>query len=275
MSLTKILDIPSTKVALKALIRKPAASSFPILAPRLAEYPPRVGIAFDYALRFGLAARGWATLTSTVAEAGVSKLLPPLRQVGQERLDRSLAVLRSPEVGQGLTEKAAAACYVLGGLDIVWRARLTDQVERDASRAEIEDLLALWSIVPWDSFRPAQRLLLNPSFGVGSKLVDGADADLVLDDCLIEVKTVAENRVDLDITRQLVGYALLARRFGLEGKAPNSMEPIRKLGVYWARAGRLVSFDLDEVCRPADQERVMEVILSAAPPQRGGAGATP
>lgn len=270
MSLTKILELPTTKTALKPLILRPAVPDCATLAPRIGEVAPRVGIAFDYALRFGLAARGWANLTSTVAEAGVRKLLPPLRGVGQDRLDRSLALLRGPQLAVCLTEEAAVACYALGGLDIVWRARLTDQVEKEASSAEIEDLLALWSIVPWESFRPARRLLLNPDFGEGSFLLGGADADLVLDDCLIEIKTVAENRVDLDITRQLVGYALLARRFGLEGAAPNPSEPVNRLGVYWARAGRLVSFSLDQVCNPAVQDQVMEVILRAAPPRQPG-----
>ncbi len=76
---------------------------------------------------------------------------------------------------------------------------------------------ASWqAIEPFTS--PGHRLTLNPVFE-GSSHVGGADADLVLDGVLWEVKTTITNRVRPEWIHQLLGYVLLdySDRYGIRG----------------------------------------------------------
>lgn len=63
----------------------------------------------------------------------------------------------------------------------------------------------------------------------------GADADLLLDDLLVEVKATRHLRLDGVYLQQLAGYLVLERLAGIQG----SDRPIRRLGVYYARHGVL------------------------------------
>ena len=98
----------------------------------------------------------------------------------------------------------------------------------------IEELLVLWGLVRWDAFTPTRLPALNPTFGEGSRLVGGADADIVVDDLIIEIKVVKEAKLAIGYVRQLVGYALLANEFGVDNVGSFEIE---RLGV-WLRAQR-------------------------------------
>lgn len=90
--------------------------------------------------------------------------------------------------------------------------------------------------------RPA---VLNPTFTL-SAAVGGADADLIADGMLIEIKTTVNPRIDAVWIRQLVGYVLL--------DADDSYR-LAAIGLYLTRQGRLVSWPLDEaldhLCGPS------------------------
>jgi hypothetical protein len=101
-----------------------------------------------------------------------------------------------------------------------------------------------------------RRVVCNPSFS-GSPLVNGADADLVVDDCLIELKTSARVVSFADWLRQLLGYVLLDF---------DDVYGIRRVAVYAARMRTHVSFDLLDIIgdRPTDgQEMAFEERLKA------------
>ena len=73
----------------------------------------------------------------------------------------------------------------------------------------------------------------------GSRFVGGADADMILDDCLYDVKTTQRPRRELTpMLRQLLGYALLDwdDEFGL-----------KRVGCYWSRQGKWMSWNLAEL----------------------------
>ena len=80
---------------------------------------------------------------------------------------------------------------------------------------------------------------LNPTFD-GSRDVGGADADLVVDGTLIDIKTTVEQRISNNWLWQLLGYVLLdySDRYGING-----------IGLYLARQGILISWDLEEAIR--------------------------
>jgi len=85
-------------------------------------------------------------------------------------------------------------------------------------------------------FPTGRRVVVNPILP-GSALVGGADADLVLDGCLIELKVSAMSRVNPAWLRQLLAYLLLDR---------DDQLAIRRIGIYLARHGVLIEWDVEE-----------------------------
>lgn len=60
---------------------------------------------------------------------------------------------------------------------------------------------------------------------------------------------------------QIVGYAVLAERFGMDGETRDAGAPVARLGVYWSRAGRLAEFPLESVCGSADRANVADGLV--------------
>jgi len=125
---------------------------------------------------------------------------------------------------------------------------------------QVTELQALYEIVPWQEFQPKERLVLNPVFGEGSRLLGGADADLVLDEQLIEIKTVPKQTLTLETVRQLVGYALLANKYGVNGDGRD--DTILRLGVYYSRTGMLHRFALGNCIDAENDHDVLNFLLS-------------
>ncbi len=74
--------------------------------------------------------------------------------------------------------------------------------------------------------------ILNPTF-LGSAYVGGADADLVVDGCLIDIKTSTFPQIKAEYLHQLAGYLLLDFDDKLH---------IDAVGIYMARQGELVQW---------------------------------
>lgn len=77
---------------------------------------------------------------------------------------------------------------------------------------------------------------LNPTF-LGSPDVGGADADLIVDGCLIDIKASVQPNIQPYWLRQLAGYVLLDY---------DDEHHIDSVGIYMARQGTLVTWPLDE-----------------------------
>ena len=87
------------------------------------------------------------------------------------------------------------------------------------------------------SVQMPKRIVSNPTLGRASLNI-GADGDLILDDCLIEIKSAVNAEVSQAMLHQLVCYILLDREdlFG-----------IRKAGLYMARQGALSVWPIPEL----------------------------
>lgn len=84
--------------------------------------------------------------------------------------------------------------------------------------------------------RFGRPVVLNPVFAQ-SRAVGGADADLISDGMLLEIKTTINPRIDGAWIRQLLGYLLL--------DTPGEFE-VTSLGLYLARQGRLLEWPLPD-----------------------------
>ena len=82
---------------------------------------------------------------------------------------------------------------------------------------------------------------LGPTFD-GSGDVGGADADMILDGQLVDVKNTISPKVTGEMIHQLLGYALLDY---------SDRHSIRKVGIYLSRQGKLITWSLDSLLAEA------------------------
>ena len=109
---------------------------------------------------------------------------------------------------------------------------------------DIKDLRNLISLVDLDLFKAKNHCYLNPTFGYGSELVGGADADLIVDDTLIDVKTTKFLSFTQEQYNQLIGYYILSKL----GKINESKDiPISRIGIYFSRHGILHTISADDI----------------------------
>src|SRR5262249_48947032 len=106
----------------------------------------------------------------------------------------------------------AAHALRLAKLDDVVRGGRVDSTFEMAAPEDVEELLALLAIVPFDALLHEKVMLLNPTFGDSSRLLGGADADLVAGDMLIDFKTTKTGDITPEYLDQLLGYFMLARK---------------------------------------------------------------
>lgn len=79
--------------------------------------------------------------------------------------------------------------------------------------------------------------VLGPIFD-GSRNVGGADADLIVDRCLYDIKTTKHAKIPLGFLRQLIGYVLLDYSDEYE---------LDSIGLYMSRQGLTCKWDLNDV----------------------------
>ncbi len=87
--------------------------------------------------------------------------------------------------------------------------------------------------------KPYQTAILNPTFA-GSGYVGGADADLILDSQMIDIKASIHPKIQGPWLYQTLGYALLDY---------TSEYRIDSIGIYMARQGLLVEWDADDLVK--------------------------
>lgn len=270
MSLSSLLESDKELVAyLRQLASKP---KLPVPAPQLVAPPCTknyglVGTACDYLLRWRLQhANPGAISRRWVAQAGVQRLPPTLRPRGAELLKEAKACharfLRDGE----LTDDLLVAAIGLAQLDTVFRSgRGFAEVGTPPHPADVEDLRAQWAAVPAGLVRGHHACMLNPTFGVASQVVGGADADLILDDMLVDVKSSKNFVLERFAFDQLLGYVLLARIGGIDD-APMGDLTIKRVGIYFSRYGVLVSWSLADIVPEQALRQAMAWLQGHLPP---------
>jgi hypothetical protein len=261
MSLTSFIKRPEVRAGFRSAISKPAFKcNAPLLAPPLTKRYGLVGGAFDYLLRFFIERHNQHANSYTwVAYLGLT-LLPDnsrLYRLAARRLKEAekhhATFLKTGIVSDDLL---ASALY-LAAIDVIFRAGPgVIRVEHldHVDPLDIEDLKALTSIVPIHEFTALQTCLLNPSFGSASQLVGGADADVIIDDTLVEVKTTKYLTLDRSYIDQLIGYHLLLKLNGISSCLPTDFNAdeyeLNHIGVYFARHGYFYRVPISEVIDP-------------------------
>ncbi len=242
-----------------------------IKAPSLAANPRIVGTAFDYLLRFFLQRiNGIAEIGRWIAESGVARigfsdygyddesgtvsnssnrLIRKADTYIKEAKQEHQAYLKTGLV----TDKLLFACLRLAYLDVAYRAG-PDRIDwphlKKPDAKDVADLRALLLIVNEPSFRAKHTCLLNPTFGAATELVRGADADLFIDDCLIDIKTTKNPYFDKRDFLQLIGYYLLHGFDGIGHGLNTKKRNVTSLAIYFARYGFLWKVAVDDILPP-------------------------
>lgn len=244
MSLTSFID-NSAKLRARLLIefKKPEFwLKADIKARPLTASYGLTGTAFHYLLSFYVAKLNPTARTSSwTAEGGLALLARNkatfIAAKGMFEKAQSLYEEFLSSSRQRPTRELAEACVRLAYLEIVYRRGILDKnAFKRIAPAILDDLEAMLVLVRAKDFRSTKRCVVNPTFGSASALVGGADADLILDDTLIDIKTGKHLVFDREVFNQLLGYYLLSCMGGIDNCSRGA---IKYLAVYYARYGVL------------------------------------
>ena len=143
-------------------------------------------------------------------------------------------------------------CVVLALMEEVFRTGRLDGVLATGEFSDAESLIGIaephWiddlrelSGEFYDRFNHLLPLphVLNPTFD-GSGDVGGADADMIVDGVLLDIKTTVRPGISSDWIWQLLGYVLLDYA---------DHDQIDGVGLYMSRQGMLIQWDLEEAMR--------------------------
>ncbi len=234
---------PNTKEVLKRARQEPASPVF--IEPPTKPYAYMLaGTAFDYRLRFFLERTSVESLVAYKASrlldgtgGTIMTQLPDgtlTSQIVQEpafvdlfwaSLNRFLDTARPMrrQLDEEDDRHLAQYCLVMAKFEAFFRSGVVDQILEITRFRKVEHLLALMPGAVVDDlcrlargfhdhglrhFGPDERFILNPTFA-GSEDVGGADADLIVGTCLVDIKTTIDPAMKGAYLHQILGYVLL------------------------------------------------------------------
>lgn len=248
MSLTSFLAMPHVRAKFTETFPFQAPKlSGDILAPSQTKNYSMMGTAFDYLLRFHLKKLNPNALTSQwVAESGIEliKTKPKISKQFESIVTEIRNGPYSDYIKTGnLSESLFASTIVLAKLDMIYRIGRLESNIMGYAVEDITDLKNLLSIVDDSMFKSKKFCTLNPTFGTASRLVGGADADMIIDDTLIDIKTTKNLKFQKAHYHQLIGYYILSKL----GKVDGMDGDIKKFGIYFSRHGILHTIPISQI----------------------------
>jgi len=263
MSLTTFLNNKDVRARFSEEFPKPKFGlKKETLAPPATKHYSLIGTAFDYLMRFYIKNLNPKAITKEwIAELSldwmsVMSFAPKKHSIPTdiddtllEKANRMLSQAKttySDYIKSGeMNEELMKCTILLAQLDIYFRAGIIDEDFGIIDDGDVSDLRRLISIINPDSFKAKELCLLNPTFGEASELMQGADADLVIDSVLIDIKTTTRLEFKRDHFNELIGYYTLYKIGGIPD-APVELK-IEKLGIYYSRHGELYTFPVTDV----------------------------
>jgi len=262
MSLTTFIKIPEVKAIFrKEFPLKQTKLTGEIKAEPVTKNYPLVGTAFDYLFRFFLELKNPNCITKRwVAEASVlrtdfdldtgltedrqgNNLLEGSKKM-KKFLDKSKEIHAEFQSNGKFDDEIIRTAVILAQMDIYYRQGVVHPNLGIVEEGDIQDLRNLISLVDLDLFKAKNHCYLNPTFGYGSTLVGGADADLIVDNTLVDIKTTKYLSFSQEHYNQLIGYYILSKL----GKINESEDiPISRIGIYFSRHGILHTISANDI----------------------------
>jgi len=264
VSLIKFLNSPEVKEKFaKTFLFKSPRLKAQIRARQLTSNHLLVETAFDYLLRFHLERLNPDSIKRTwVAEIAVQSAienkstLDLLQQFFDSKISRDKS---QPTIFEKIyngfnetkinyerfiydgvkSDKLIHSCLFLSKLDTIVKSgwhQFHPQILEIDNEGDITDLRNLISLVDFSLFKSKDKLILNPTFGKASSLVNGAYADLILDDKLIDITTTNKLTISRSQINQIISYYLLIKIGGIDLARDHK---INKIGLYFSRYAKL------------------------------------
>jgi len=275
MSLTHFVSLPEIRQELEKQFTMPSLKTPDNIRvePKTESYG-LTGTAFDYLFRFKLRRLNPSALTKRwVAETALNSLpqdyddeelkaeskakgipvdaLKEMIDLGikkqpsslKERVERLITEAKQiydEYIRSGImNDEVIRATVHLAQIDPIYRANYLDPNLGQVDNLVIQELRELIEIVNDEAFIARDHCLLNPTFGDASHEVGGADADFIIDGCLVDIKTTKAAKFTRNQFNQLIGYCILHDIGGIGGDYNLS---VTTLGVYYSRYGELCTF---------------------------------
>lgn len=269
MSLTSFLENKDVAERFRQEFERPTASKaqHTLFAPPLTNRYAVVGTAFDYLLRFYIKKINSTAVTQPWVAERSAELLKKMYNSWIEKPEDASGIifgrasseadsiitvakqnystyLENGEITDGLIKSTLS----LAQLDVVYRTKFEHLLEAQLGniwKRDVKDLKKLISIVDGNIFKANGICLLNPTFGDASQLIGGADADVIIDNRLIDIKTTIRPHFKGEYLYQLLAYYALAQIGGIDCAPLN--HKITKLEIYFSRFSYLRSINVDEI----------------------------
>ncbi|HRO46959.1 hypothetical protein [Agriterribacter sp.] len=261
MSLTSYLNSPKhqeLRNQFKSYFPRPAFHyEMPLLVPPLTKNYGVIGTAYDYLFRFTIEHHNkrekietakWIADIAFRGIAGVYCENAEKRKILNDRF-QSVKINYGAYIKNGrLNKQILSDLLFLAKLDLFFRIGYVAPDLLQEDEQDIKDLKALYSLINQNDFKVRNKCYLNPTFGKGSMLVGGADADVILDDTLIDIKVTKHLKLERDYLNQILGYYILALIGGINSKPEKKQ--IKNVGIYFARHGLLWKAPISEFATP-------------------------
>ena len=157
-------------------------------------------------------------------------------------------------------ERVIRASHFLAWLDTVYRTSTVSRPFHKGEAIVIELNRLEAGFKPLEIFHPERYVALNPDFGGASFAVGGADGDLIVDDCMIDIKTTIKGKPAGGQILQLVGYMILDS-LHRAAAGPIERPSLRGAGLYMARQDVLYRWDVDDILLPGGMDAMKAVFL--------------
>lgn len=112
----------------------------------------------------------------------------------------------------------------------------------------VKDIYNIIKNIDFKKFNIKKRCILNPNFGAISENIGGADADLIIDNKIIDIKTTKKLEITREMLNQMIGYYFLGK-FG-KVKGVKDWSTIDEIGFYFSRYDLLYLFPIDILILP-------------------------
>jgi hypothetical protein len=256
MSLTSFIKIPEVREGFNKTFTKPEVNinRSKFVAPKTKNYS-LIGTAFDYLLRFYLQKLNKKNVISTkwIAEQGLGMLNPK-----SEKFKKATKIINNAKIQNKkyiktgkITRNLFVSILKLAQLDSLYRIGRIDPNLGKVDPKDIIDLKNLFNNIENKYFKSKHLCILNPTFGEASMMVGGADADLIIDDTIIDIKTTIENKFSREFFNQLMGYYTLYFIGGVD-VIYNKEFRIKNIALYSSRYGALIKIPVEKIIKEVD-----------------------
>lgn len=212
-----------------------------------------IGTAFDYLMRFYLKYHNPNSIDKTWVAEQSCKIAEPNSIVYKKALSNLefakaaySKYLKSGIIDEGILKSA----ILLAQIDPIYRAGRIDENMGSVNEGDVQDLKNLISLVRVEEFNSNKYCFLNPTFNEASSLVGGADADIIIDNQIIDIKTTKKLDISREMFNQIIGYYVLGWIGGI-GKERIDISNITDIGFYFSRYGIKYMYKVEDIINPS------------------------